>query len=456
MRHTLPLFLLLLPMSMTAQNVGIGTTTPNASAQLEISSTTKGILVPRMTQAQRTAISNPAQGLLVYQTDGVVGFYLNRSSIPAAPNWSAITEGTNQWIPGVTANSIYNLNTGNVGVGTNAPNYPFTVQTGGIGIAQQSPDGSTQIGFYTTNGNAYVQTHSNHDMNFSTNNGTPQLTLKTTGNFGVGNSNPTNKLDVSGTFRATGNAVIGGTIQIQGGSPAAGRVLTSDASGQASWEPLPSASSFQNLKEISLGGTTNWTVPAGVTKIWVEVWGSGGDGSSNTFPEVGGGGGAGAYASFFVTVTPGSTATVNITSGTGNYTQFSYSGDFVRAFNGEDAFPGNGGGRGGIVIRGALNFSLNMFYSGGQDGENSTYLVSESNVGTKTVFYRGGNGGDAYKGRGGKGEVWAVPSGSAMSAGTNRGFAGTPVGFGSGGGARTNFGGSPPVQGTQGAVLIYY
>ena len=52
-----------------SQNVGIGTTTPNATAQLEISSITKGVLIPRMTLAQRTAIVSPATGLLVYQND---------------------------------------------------------------------------------------------------------------------------------------------------------------------------------------------------------------------------------------------------------------------------------------------------------------------------------------------------------------------------------------------------
>jgi hypothetical protein len=50
-------------------NVGIGTNAPNASALLDISSTTKGLLIPRMTTAQRTAIATPATGLLVFDTD---------------------------------------------------------------------------------------------------------------------------------------------------------------------------------------------------------------------------------------------------------------------------------------------------------------------------------------------------------------------------------------------------
>ncbi|MDG1810564.1 MAG: FISUMP domain-containing protein [Polaribacter sp.] len=51
--------------------VGIGTTNPDASAVLDITSTTKGLLLPRMTKAQIEAIANPAEGLLVYCLDCV-------------------------------------------------------------------------------------------------------------------------------------------------------------------------------------------------------------------------------------------------------------------------------------------------------------------------------------------------------------------------------------------------
>jgi hypothetical protein len=49
--------------------MGIGTATPNNSAILDVSSTTKGLLPPRMTHAQLLAISNPANGLIVFCTD---------------------------------------------------------------------------------------------------------------------------------------------------------------------------------------------------------------------------------------------------------------------------------------------------------------------------------------------------------------------------------------------------
>jgi hypothetical protein len=59
----------------TSGATGIGTTKPNASSLLEIKSTTKGLLIPRMLAKQRTAIIKPAEGLMVYQTDGTKGFY---------------------------------------------------------------------------------------------------------------------------------------------------------------------------------------------------------------------------------------------------------------------------------------------------------------------------------------------------------------------------------------------
>jgi hypothetical protein len=66
-------------------SVGIGTVSPNASAALEVNSTTKGFLLPTMTQTQRNAISTPATGLLIYQSDNTPGFYYYNGAA-----WTAI------------------------------------------------------------------------------------------------------------------------------------------------------------------------------------------------------------------------------------------------------------------------------------------------------------------------------------------------------------------------------
>lgn len=55
-------------------------TDADASAMLDVQSTTAGFLAPRMTSAQKNAISSPATGLVVYQTDGISGFYYYNSS----------------------------------------------------------------------------------------------------------------------------------------------------------------------------------------------------------------------------------------------------------------------------------------------------------------------------------------------------------------------------------------
>jgi hypothetical protein len=63
--------------AFSQNGVSINTTgiTADPSAMLDVSSTTKGILIPRITEAQKLAISNPATGLLIYQTNNIIGFW---------------------------------------------------------------------------------------------------------------------------------------------------------------------------------------------------------------------------------------------------------------------------------------------------------------------------------------------------------------------------------------------
>ena len=78
MKNTILLFVLILSvLASMAQNVGINSdgTAPATSAMLDVKSSTKGFLVPRMSATERGNISSPATGLLVYQTDGTAGFY---------------------------------------------------------------------------------------------------------------------------------------------------------------------------------------------------------------------------------------------------------------------------------------------------------------------------------------------------------------------------------------------
>jgi len=95
---------------------GIGTTTPNSSSLLEIKSTTKGLLIPRMTLTQRNAIASPATSLLIYQTNSTPGFYFYNGSA-----WQAVsssTSSTEYWKK--KSSSLY-YNSGNIGIGTSTP-----------------------------------------------------------------------------------------------------------------------------------------------------------------------------------------------------------------------------------------------------------------------------------------------------------------------------------------------
>jgi trimeric autotransporter adhesin len=115
---------LLLALSMPVlawSQVGVGASTPHASAALELSATDKGFLPPRMTAAQRTAIGTPATGLMVYQTDGISGLYLyNGATWITQGNWT-ITSGTPASAfmlvspAGVTSGAM-----GNIAIGVNA------------------------------------------------------------------------------------------------------------------------------------------------------------------------------------------------------------------------------------------------------------------------------------------------------------------------------------------------
>src|SRR4030095_8889286 len=82
------------------ESVGIGTTTPNSNALLDLTSTSKGLLIPRLTTAQRTGIILPPAGLLVYdQTEQEFYFYNGGS-------WQKLLTGLSSWM--LTGNTAIN------------------------------------------------------------------------------------------------------------------------------------------------------------------------------------------------------------------------------------------------------------------------------------------------------------------------------------------------------------
>ncbi|MDA9310160.1 DUF1566 domain-containing protein [Flavobacteriaceae bacterium] len=85
MKNVFTLLAAVLLTATTYAQIGINNENPDASAALDITSTTGGLLVPRMTETQRDAISPAATGLMIYQTDGTAGFYYYNGS-----SWSEV------------------------------------------------------------------------------------------------------------------------------------------------------------------------------------------------------------------------------------------------------------------------------------------------------------------------------------------------------------------------------
>ena len=119
-------------------SAGIGTLTPNASALLDISSTSKGLLIPRMTSAQRNAIITPVTGLLIYQTNNTPGFYFYNGTA-----WSVL-KTTAGW--GLKGNAGTIAGTNFIGT-TDAQPLVFKVNNQVAGSIDFSSNANTSYGF---------------------------------------------------------------------------------------------------------------------------------------------------------------------------------------------------------------------------------------------------------------------------------------------------------------------
>ncbi len=192
---------------------------PDNSAMLDVKSNSKGVLVPRMTQAQKNAIANPATGLMIYQTDNTPGYYYN-SGTTAAPSW--ILFGSNagafsQW--GTNGSNIY-YNTGNVGLGTVSPNRELEINGGNAESGMRVSWGSvypTVYGELLHGGSEGFKINASAggggwaDLSFQTN-GTTKMFIESAGNVGIGTTTPASRLDVQGNVtirnKTTGDIVV--------------------------------------------------------------------------------------------------------------------------------------------------------------------------------------------------------------------------------------------------------
>ena len=117
--------------------VGIGTSTPNSNVNLEISSTTQGILFPRITSAQRDLISNPAEGLTIFNT--TINCIQTNTGTTAVPNWKCFAGHPSS--NGTAVVSAYTCSTASAGTLT-----PSTVVSG---VTQTITATVTSVGTYS-------------------------------------------------------------------------------------------------------------------------------------------------------------------------------------------------------------------------------------------------------------------------------------------------------------------
>ena len=202
MRKIIQLIMILCTCNLIQAQVGIGTANPNVSANLEILSSTGGILIPRMTQAQRNLIPVGAaqNGLLIYQTNATPGFYYYNGTA-----WVSFGGGSGWSI------------TGNSGTSP-ATNYIGTTDLKDFVVK-------------TTNGEA--------------------IRFKSNGKTGIANTNPQNKLHI-------GNGT-GPVLRIQDGNQANGYLMFSDANGNATWTN-PGLLGFPDFDWDFVSGTLNTDV----------------------------------------------------------------------------------------------------------------------------------------------------------------------------------------------------
>jgi len=161
-----------------SDQIGIGTTSPDDSAQLEIVSTSQGVLIPRMTQAQRLLIAGSARGLLVYQTDASEGFWFFDGSV-----WREL------------------------------------ITSGWSTIGDAGTDSSIN----------YVGTSDSNDLVIVADDN-EVMRIEDSQEIGIGIINPEELLHLQGT---------GPLLRIEDGNEAVGRVLVSNAAGEATWSDYP-------------------------------------------------------------------------------------------------------------------------------------------------------------------------------------------------------------------------
>ncbi len=202
MKKIIVSFALIFPTLLFAQSVGINTdgSSPDINAILDIKSNSKGLLIPRLTTLQRTSIAGPAIGLTVYDIE-TYNYWVYRGDVNGG--WVEFLNHLDKhWDR--TGTHVFNMNPGNIGIGTNSPTEKLTINAADPAIRllnSNSEKGYLQV----VGNNLKLGTYgSNNTGNLVFNiRGTDRMTIAADGNFGIGISAPVGKFQIASGYESS-------------------------------------------------------------------------------------------------------------------------------------------------------------------------------------------------------------------------------------------------------------
>lgn len=259
----------------TAGQLGLNTNAPDASALMHMESNTQGLLIPRMTSAERTAIATPANGLLVFDTDVNSLFFYDGASLAWTTFFTTNLPDGQIWVGNggaatpVTANG--DLAIDNTGLSTIQPDAVESAEIldGTITTLDLAPDAADQVLTTDPAGNPVWETRANFD-NTSLTTGLNVDAIPVWDGTAFQNS----LFSVSGGFITTHNGPLqinNGSLQLEDASATfyttfqtatqtanltytlpptgglAGDILINDGFGNLNWQPVPALSLLEDV-----------------------------------------------------------------------------------------------------------------------------------------------------------------------------------------------------------------